>query len=859
MIKKLLLCLFLTLPLFAQENSLKLLDGNNNNILYSTDINKGLFVVDLKTNKIIALENDISAAYQAVLSSDGRFVLYKNIDFSGENSYQTPMLYDIEQKKNIPLSEPLFQCGVPSISKTGKISFMAGNELRILNPDLSIYKKIDIGNYANISAISPNGELVVLNDRKNQLFILNIETGAKIFITNGNDYYYEPSWSETGNLIAYRNAKSDIFIFNNNTRTSSLIETGYSLKWNKDDLYFIKAQYNSDAALIKSAPAKFSSLSNSSEILTTDLNKIYNSVLNVDGNIFYTIKNSTGVYSQSLNKNAESITALKLTVTPDETIEYKASGLLKVTSPYSDKVIARFDSIYFNQVYDCRIDRAGIGSGCCGAASTLMGLMFYSVLPEWGYQSLNKSYSPYANYLSEIYTFKGVTYNISYTRDAGGYYNTGLGIYGWIYRNSLEDTKGHMAELISNHGLQSSVDWSPTVQKAIAEVDAGYPTVVLNSLTTAGHYIMLTGYSDRVGTFVYNDPYGDANRTPYGRDKAIRIKYDYPGYSNGYTNLNTAWCFIYMRKAPDITLSNSQFSYDYRTGSKIYVKYQIKNTGVADVTSSFKVKLILSEDKAIDDKDIVLYEKEYSSLSLTDSLADSTSFLPPASSFTKNYTLFLVADADGKIVESTKSNNSAAYDFSILAKPTTTVLYPFNGSTTTNKKPTIYVAFDATQQIDTNVLKVYVNKKDITSLFQKYTTRILYYPNYEYDNGTYEVAVYLKNIAGYDTTITWSFTINAPVTAVEKPNEVTEYKLLQNYPNPFNPSTKISYGIQKSGNVKIVLYDASGKEIKTLIDEYKNSGNYIIDFNASGMASGTYLYRIITNDFTQTKKMTLIK
>ena len=121
----------------------------------------------------------------------------------------------------------------------------------------------------------------------------------------------------------------------------------------------------------------------------------------------------------------------------------------------------------------------------------------------------------------------------------------------------------------------------------------------------------------------------------------------------------------------------------------------------------------------------------------------------------------------------------------------------------------------------------------------------------------------MKNLAGYDTTVTWSFKVDAPVVSVQNPDQVTKFDLSQNYPNPFNPSTKINYSLAKAGNVKIVLYDASGKEIKTLVDEYKNSGNYLIDFNASttagGLASGTYLYRITTNDFVQTRKMVLVK
>ncbi len=88
---------------------------------------------------------------------------------------------------------------------------------------------------------------------------------------------------------------------------------------------------------------------------------------------------------------------------------------------------------------------------------------------------------------------------------------------------------------------------------------------------------------------------------------------------------------------------------------------------------------------------------------------------------------------------------------------------------------------------------------------------------------------------------------------------IISYKLQQNYPNPFNPSTNISYQIQKAGIVSIKVYDILGRELKTLINKYQQSGNYDIQFNAAGLASGVYFYQLRTNDFTSTKKMILLR
>ncbi|MEO6696328.1 MAG: T9SS type A sorting domain-containing protein [Ignavibacteria bacterium] len=86
------------------------------------------------------------------------------------------------------------------------------------------------------------------------------------------------------------------------------------------------------------------------------------------------------------------------------------------------------------------------------------------------------------------------------------------------------------------------------------------------------------------------------------------------------------------------------------------------------------------------------------------------------------------------------------------------------------------------------------------------------------------------------------------------------FRLDQNYPNPFNPTTTINFSIPKSSNVSLKVYDALGKEVATLVNEFKNAGNYSADFTAaSGLNSGIYFYTITTGDFTDTKKLMLVK
>jgi hypothetical protein len=95
--------------------------------------------------------------------------------------------------------------------------------------------------------------------------------------------------------------------------------------------------------------------------------------------------------------------------------------------------------------------------------------------------------------------------------------------------------------------------------------------------------------------------------------------------------------------------------------------------------------------------------------------------------------------------------------------------------------------------------------------------------------------------------------------ALQGLNAATDYALGQNYPNPFNPATTISYQVPKDGRVTIKIFDAIGREVTTLVDEFKPSGRYSVKFDASHLSSGIYFYSIRSADYTAVKKMSLIK
>ncbi len=93
----------------------------------------------------------------------------------------------------------------------------------------------------------------------------------------------------------------------------------------------------------------------------------------------------------------------------------------------------------------------------------------------------------------------------------------------------------------------------------------------------------------------------------------------------------------------------------------------------------------------------------------------------------------------------------------------------------------------------------------------------------------------------------------------EETFSVSDFYLNQNFPNPFNPSTVISFSVPVKSYTSLKIYDVLGNQVATLVNEEKSAGSYEVDFNASGLTSGIYLYKLQVGGFVKTKKMILLK
>jgi hypothetical protein len=188
------------------------------------------------------------------------------------------------------------------------------------------------------------------------------------------------------------------------------------------------------------------------------------------------------------------------------------------------------------------------------------------------------------------------------------------------------------------------------------------------------------------------------------------------------------------------------------------------------------------------------------------------------------------------------SNDIPRYSLNYIKDSTVIWNPPFGGMT-------FQISFNQQSSSDTSY--IYLNGDgliEVSISFKKYIG-IIYL-------SFYEISVSYNNLVGYR--------INGKewgqLTGVNtNKNIVSDYKLEQNYPNPFNPSTKIEYDLPKEGMISLKIYDMLGREVKTLVNEHKNAGSYNIEFNANHLTSGIYFYRLTSGNFTQVKKLILIK
>jgi PKD repeat protein/Tol biopolymer transport system component len=547
----------------------------------------GIVVSDNSSNAIFLIQNNKS---QTLISSPGcgRYytvspdktkIGFKQINTDG---MQVPAVFDLQTMKITELADPVDLCGQTSFSSNGKIAYTLGNDLNVI--DNGVLKTFPLGTYSNIVPISPDGNFAIYNNDSDQLFIIDLTSEQLKQITDGNGGYMYPQWSPDGTKIAYSSLSGIIMVFDMTTNTTSTIGEGENAVWSDDSQYLFFDVISSENFEFKGSEL-FMAKSDGSNITqitnTPGINEMYPIFIN--GNkIVYCTYEKQEIISAKMDR---SFSGIQIVDTLAKSIQL--SGVTKNNpDQFSEKLLKtdtkiQGDAPYLHQMYDTPDWHHG--SGSCAPTTAAMALAYYNRLPYWDItvSSPSSHTSHYGAYVADMYRYNEIYYN-TVSQTSGG--EDAWGGYGYMW--GLGSPNSYMATYIQNHDVTSVHSTTTTFAEVQSEIDQSYPIPICSLLSTAGHLTLTVGYVNGQHTLIFNDPYGDKNDGSwpnyYGKDSY----YDWPGYNNGYQNLNTmAWTVtsessepVYSDTIIDDVYYNHGF-YMYNQGSALMRYYRDTKTG----------------------------------------------------------------------------------------------------------------------------------------------------------------------------------------------------------------------------------------------------------------------------------------
>jgi hypothetical protein len=218
----------------------------------------------------------------------------------------------------------------------------------------------------------------------------------------------------------------------------------------------------------------------------------------------------------------------------------------------------------------------------------------------------------------------------------------------------------------------------------------------------------------------------------------------------------------------------------------------------------------------------------------------------------------------GKIVGGDMQNGLWVFRFSDLApRERPRLLFPNDGDTLRQNPPTRFLwSKAADQSADPHYYQLHIWGSGVDTLILSQDTALTLSPLPGYGIGQrYQWHVWTKDEFSAVTSVdTFSFVYRTPTGVTPREQELPlDYALRQNYPNPFNPTTRIDYQLASQGHVRIEVYNIVGERVAELVNRVEARGNHSVAFDAAGLTSGIYFYRMTAGGFTQTRKLSILR
>ncbi len=775
-----------------QEEFLSSPKSSSNGIIFSDHLTGGLFhAID---NSIIKISERPGSDMYFTLSPDKGFVGFKEID---EQGIQHPVIYNVNDKSKTILHSGSTRVGQVSFSDDGTTAFTVEQELVVRNGELT--RTFNLGTYSNLAPISPDGNFAAFNDDADQLWIIELNSGKKTKITDSKASYFFPQWSPDGSQLLFSSLSGNLFTFSVSTTRIVSLGEGFSPSWIDDETVLFYQKVSNQDQLI------------SSDLFTMNINNqkkqqitFGNDRFEVDPTfdattqtVYFADVKRKGIYSRQFslleNRIENELSLISFENIPKEMKHMNAKK--SITTP-EQSAAAYFEMPYVHQVWDTP-DWYN-GHSACGATSSIMVIAHFNIVPKWNvWCSTSGSspghYSPYGNYVCEQYTYREYPYS-AMAADPNG--KPSYGGYGFMWTGNYSPYS-RTVSYYAGHGMFAArYDSNGTFhQMVVAEVDSGYPFTFCNGLTTAGHIVVINGYDANNRTLIVNDPYGNKNSGVYPSLNGKGVKYDWPGYNNGYKNFNRVYWGISVRatkvQQADSLVDDSQIDKGFfmsTSAPSSFVRWSDKKSGG--------------------------YNNHYW---WTRTKLSDTCFA--------TWTANLNNDGQYEVFAYIPMSEAAAAKYKITTAE--------------------------------GIKEVVVNQKNVKNDWLSLGT-FPFVKGASASVRLGDGSDTVKQAIVFDA-VKWSYRGSEPTVVADVQTFSQSFVLEQNYPNPFNPSTVISYQLPMTNHVSLKVYDVIGKEVATLVNEQQEAGTHQTRFVANGLASGLYFYRINAGTFSESKKMSFQK
>lgn len=785
------LSIYFTSSIYPQKiesvfsNELKKPVATNYGIVFTVTGRSSLYIE--RNGKAVLLNSSPGCGNYYSVSYDKNTVGFKYIDGDGN---QTPAVIDLSTGSVRYLHSPVKHAGQVSFVGSSTAAYTIGNYLVVGSPDGE--KKYDLETYSNIAPISPNARYVAFNNDSDQIFILNLADGRRQKITNDSCGYFNPVWSPDASKLLYSTLSGTLMVYESGTGRIYNLGECFSPSWSNDSRNIIFYREEIKNQEVVNSDIYISSYNGSTERKLTSTAGV------LESDPSFGINNSQIVYSiMGSEKIMQSTLSLQnFSLSNERPFDFNISPV-KLPAITSMKKVSDVDTLdipYINQLYDTP-DYFN-GSAACAPTSAMMVLAYYNILPQWNIRCswpYPGHYSPWGRYISDEYRFRQINYSMQANDPNGKPFGGGYG-YMWVGSNS---PYSRMVSYFNNHGVSASRTDAPAYDMALNEVNAGRPYIVCVGLTSAGHVVVAHGTASTAHTLIFNDPYGNKN-IGYSNYYGKNVKYDWPGYNNGYQNLNTVYWSVAVNYKPPVISDTLIDDLDFGNGFYLNNKAPASMSVWKDLNQGYNGHMWYSF--TTDSSNIDSCYAIWSPSLPQDGYYEVSAYIPYSQAQSAEYK---INTAGG--IETVTINQSAYKDTWVSL-----------GRFKFEKGNSGFVRLDDESSI--------------------------------------------KGQAIIFDAVKWSY-IDSTAAAISEEAGITPagFILEQNYPNPFNPSSSIKYGISKSGFVSLKVYDLLGRQVALLVNKEQLPGIYSVNFNARSLPSGIYFYELRSGGFSSIKKMILQK